>query len=135
MVDSSRNAYLPLEFCTRATPSSVLLTNTLGFAVDMNFHISLYTLCSDFCSHIRTANQSAALFELLNHIEALRVLANQSAVYCKNKPISVRTAKKLLVEPASRVPYCISFCLTSSSAELMGVYMRSMVRKAARLAV
>jgi len=46
-----------------------------------------------------------------------------------------RTAKKALLEPASRVPYLILVCLTKSSADLMGVSMRSTVRNAARLAV
>ena len=43
--------------------------------------------------------------------------------------------KKSLVDPASRVPYAISFCLTRSSAEEIGVSIRSTVKKAARLAV
>ena len=46
-----------------------------------------------------------------------------------------RTAKKSLVDPASSVPYCISRCLARSSADSIGVSMRSIVRKAARLAV
>ena len=46
-----------------------------------------------------------------------------------------RTRKKSLVEPALRVPYWISRCLTRSSAPSIGVSMRSMVRNAARLAV
>ena len=46
-----------------------------------------------------------------------------------------RTRKKSLVEPALRVPYWISRCLTRSSAPSIGVSIRSMVRNAARLAV
>ena len=43
--------------------------------------------------------------------------------------------KKALVEPPSSVPYWISVCLARSSAESIGVSMRSTVRNAARLAV
>ena len=39
------------------------------------------------------------------------------------------------MDPASRVPYEISVCLARSSAELIGVSIRSMVKKAAKLAV
>ena len=56
----------------------------------------------------------------------------QDTVYDHRKQ---RTLKKSWVDPSSRVPYLISVCLTRSSAESIGVSMRSMVRKAARLAV
>ena len=46
-----------------------------------------------------------------------------------------RTLKKSFVEPDSSVPYWICRCLARSSADSIGVSMRSMVRKAARLAV
>jgi len=46
-----------------------------------------------------------------------------------------RTLKKSLLEPASRVPYLMRVCLTRSSADLMGVSMRSTVKNAARFAV
>lgn len=39
------------------------------------------------------------------------------------------------MEPCSRVPYCTSVCMARSSGELIGVTIRSTVRKAARLAV
>ena len=45
------------------------------------------------------------------------------------------TLKKAFVEPESTVPYLISVCLARSSADSMGEFMRSTVRKAARLAV
>jgi len=45
------------------------------------------------------------------------------------------TSKKALLEPESRVPYLMRVCLTRSSADLIGVNMRSTVRKAAKLAV
>jgi len=45
------------------------------------------------------------------------------------------TRKKSLVDPALSVPYWISVCLTRSSADSIGVNMRSTVRKAAKLAV
>lgn len=43
--------------------------------------------------------------------------------------------KKSLVVPEARVPYCMTVCLAKSSAESMGVLIRSTVKKAARLAV
>lgn len=46
-----------------------------------------------------------------------------------------RTKKKSFVEPACSVPYSISVCLARSSADSIGVSMRSTVRKATRLAV
>lgn len=42
-----------------------------------------------------------------------------------------RTRKKFCVEPESRVPYWISVCLARSSADSIGVNMRSTVKKAA----
>ena len=45
------------------------------------------------------------------------------------------TLKKFLVDPESKVPYWISVCLAKSSADSIGVSMRSTVKKAARLAV
>lgn len=45
------------------------------------------------------------------------------------------TWKKVLVDPDSSMPYAISVCLARSSAESTGCSMRSIVRKAARLAV
>ena len=48
---------------------------------------------------------------------------------------AVRASKKLMVDPALRVPYSISFWLANSSALLIGMIMVSTVRKAARLAV
>ena len=45
------------------------------------------------------------------------------------------TLKNSLVDPESTIPYWISVCLARSSAESIGVSMRSMVRNAARLAV
>lgn len=45
------------------------------------------------------------------------------------------TLKKSHVEPCNKVPYCTSVCMAKSSGELMGVTMRSTVRKAAKLAV
>lgn len=45
------------------------------------------------------------------------------------------TLKNSLVDPDSTVPYLISVCLARSSADSMGEFMRSTVRKAARLAV
>lgn len=45
------------------------------------------------------------------------------------------TLKKSFVDPASKVPYRISVCLARSSADSIGVNMRSTVKKAARLAV
>jgi len=46
-----------------------------------------------------------------------------------------QTRKKSLVEPESTVPYWMVVCLARSSAESIGVSIRSMVRNAARLAV
>ena len=43
--------------------------------------------------------------------------------------------KKALLEPASRVPYLMRVCLTRSSADLIGVNMRSTVKNAAKFAV
>ena len=54
-----------------------------------------------------------------------------SYIYKNSKP----TLKKFFVLPASKVPYCISVCLARSSADSIGVNIRSTVRKAARLAV
>jgi len=51
------------------------------------------------------------------------------------KSIKSHTSKKALLEPASRVPYLIRVCLRRSSADLIGVSIRSTVRKAAKLAV
>ena len=52
------------------------------------------------------------------------------------KKVSLRpTWKKAAVDPDLRVPYWMSVCLERSSAFAMGVSMRSMVKKAARLAV
>lgn len=45
------------------------------------------------------------------------------------------TLKKSWVEDDSRVPYSTSVCLARSSAELIGVTIRSTVRNAAKLAV
>ena len=45
------------------------------------------------------------------------------------------TRKKSCVEDDSRVPYSTSVCLARSSAELIGVTIRSTVKKAAKLAV
>lgn len=45
------------------------------------------------------------------------------------------TLKNSWVDEKERVPYSTSVCLARSSAELMGVTIRSTVRKAARLAV
>ena len=45
------------------------------------------------------------------------------------------TRKKVIVDPASRVPYEISLWSAKSSTESMGAIIRSTVRKAARLAV
>jgi len=47
----------------------------------------------------------------------------------------LHTRKNSLVDPPSSVPYCMSVCLDKSSADSIGVNMRSTVRKAARLAV
>lgn len=45
------------------------------------------------------------------------------------------TLKKSLLDPDASVPYWISRCLAKSSADSIGVSMRSTVRNAAKLAV
>lgn len=45
------------------------------------------------------------------------------------------TSKNSRVDPDRTVPYLISVCVARSSADAIGVTRRSMVRKAARLAV
>ena len=47
----------------------------------------------------------------------------------------IPTLKKPAVDPVATHPYLILVCLAKSSAELMGLSILSMVRKAARLAV
>ena len=47
----------------------------------------------------------------------------------------VCTLKKVIVDPPYTVPYLISVCLARSSADSIGEFMRSTVRKAGRLAV
>jgi len=49
--------------------------------------------------------------------------------------LSSRTLKNSIVEPVAKVPYLISVCTTRSSADSMGVFMRSIVKNAAKLAV
>ena len=53
---------------------------------------------------------------------------------CKHAVLQL-AMKKDAVLPDSMVPYWMSVCLARSSAESMGVSIRSTVRKAARLAV
>jgi hypothetical protein len=48
---------------------------------------------------------------------------------------SIGTLKKVIVDPPYIVPYLISVCLAKSSAFSMGDFIRSTVRKAAKLAV
>ena len=59
---------------------------------------------------------------------------NLSATICLGAAVSI-TLKKVCVLPLAKVPYCISVCFARSSADSIGVNIRSTVRKAARLAV
>lgn len=56
-----------------------------------------------------------------------------SKFYCNHH--KKHTWKKALVLPEDRIPYWISVCLARSSADSIGVNIRSTVRKAAKLAV
>lgn len=49
MVDSSKQAYFPLDFRTRDTPSAVVLTNTDGSALFIYVHILSNTAILDLC--------------------------------------------------------------------------------------
>jgi len=46
-----------------------------------------------------------------------------------------QTSKNVLLEPLCNVPYLISVCFTKSSADSIGVNIRSTVKNAAKLAV
>lgn len=48
--DSIRNAYRPLPFSTRSTPSWLLFVNTVGLDDSITLHILWYRLKFDFCA-------------------------------------------------------------------------------------
>ena len=52
-----------------------------------------------------------------------------------NVQVNNCTMKKAAVLPDSSVPYCMSVCLAKSSADSIGVNIRSTVKNAARFAV
>ena len=62
--------------------------------------------------------------------EGIRVI-----IGIENRKVNVHTRKKVIVDPASKVPYEISLWSAKSSTESIGAIILSTVRKAARLAV
>jgi len=98
--------------------------------------------CKHICESYSKLHQMCSFSNLLynepssltsDHHQTIAHLPKSTNINPVNE--ETQTRKKSLVDPESTVPYWISVCLDRSSAESIGVSIRSMVRNAARLAV